>query len=452
MRILIVGAGKVGYTIASYLSKENHDITLMDNNLSVLQSAQDSLNVICLKGSGTSMSALLEAGVDKADLMIAVTSSDEVNMLCCLTARRLGAAHTVARIRDPEYSKELNALKKDLGLDMVINPEYQTAMEIARILRFPAAVSVDPFAGGHVEMVAYRLTEEEKVVNQPLYKAMSKASQAVLFCAVQRGDEFFIPNGNTELKAGDLAYIIGRGSQIENFLKANGRKTHSVKSAMVVGGGRIAYYLCDSVSSSGMRVKIIDVDQTKCEELDEMLPDCIVIHGDGTDMELLESENIRECEALVLLTGNDEENVITGLYARQIGIKKVIVKVSRDGYSRLLKELKLDSVVSPKNITAIQIIRYVRALNNSQGAESLEMLYRFAEGHAEAAQFSVTETTKYTGVPFRKVPFKPHVLVAAIIRRSQVIIPSGTDSLQEKDTVIVVSNHFGFTELNEIFA
>ena len=451
MKILIVGAGKVGSTIAAGLSREDHDITLMDNDLSALERDQDNLNVMSIKGSGTSMNSLMEAGVDKTDLLIAVTNSDEVNMLCCMTAKRLGAKHTVARIRDPEYSRELYELKKDLDLDMVINPEYQTAMEIARILRFSAAASVETFAGGHVEMVSYRVSADEKVVGKPLSKVMQKTANPVLYCAVMRGNELIIPNGDTVLQEGDLAYLVGRGTQIANFLKTSGRRTSSARNVVVIGGGLIAYYLCDSIMKSGVRVRIVDENKEICEEMDARLPGCVVIRGDGTSTDLLEAENVRECDALVMLTGSDEENVITGLYGRQIGVPKVVVKVNRNGYMGVLKELKMDSTVSPKNITATQIIRYVRALNNSQGTEGVEMLYRFAGGQLEASQFSVTETTRYRGVPLKDIRFRAGVLLAAINRRGEVLIPSGKDVFREQDTVIVISRETGLKELNEIF-
>ena len=357
MKILIAGGGKVGRTLARSLSKEGHEITILDNDEEVLAHLQEAVDVFCVKGSATSMNSLEQAGIREKELVIAVTDSDEVNMLCCLTAKRLEVPHTIARIRDPEYSQEVNKLKRDLGIDVVINPEHQTALRIARLLRFPAAMSVDPFASGRIELVGYRINEDDSVVGIPLRKVMATVKESVLFCIVQRDNQILIPNGETILKKDDIAYVIGKSGEIMTFFRNSRKQTHSVKNAFVIGGGRIGYYLCDTIMKSHIRVKLVEKDEDTCQELDELLPDCTIIHGDGTDIHLLEQESLDEAEAMVLLTGFDEDNIITALYGKHVGVPKVIVKVNRSGYDDLLKELKLDNIVSPKVITADEIIR-----------------------------------------------------------------------------------------------
>lgn len=451
MKIIIVGVGKVGYTLASHLCHEDNEVTLVDSHMAALDKAQESLDLIGIKGSGLSIQALVEAGMRETDLVIATTSSDEVNMLCCLTAKRMGVPHTIARIRNPEYSREISSLKREIGLDMVINPEQETAAEIARILRFPAAISVDPFAGGRIELVAYRIMDTDPIKGRPLAEVMTSVKEKVLFCAVLRGDEVIIPDGRFVLQEGDIAHIIGRASQILAFFRRIGKETHSVKNAMVIGGGRIAYYLCDTISRSNIRVKVIEQDKNRCKELDELLPNCTIIHGDGTDEGLLEQEQIGKCESLVSITGNDEENLITALYASHIGVPKVVTKVTRDNYGRIMQDLKLDCTVSPKNITAAQIIRFVRALKNTIGS-NVETLYKIVGGRAEALQFCAKETTRYLNVPLKDVAFKPNFIVAAIARKGEIIIPTGNDFIQKKDTVIIVSSQTNVVDLNDVFA
>lgn len=450
MKIIIVGVGKVGYTLASHLCHEDNEVTLVDSHMAALDKAQESLDLIGIKGSGLSIQALVEAGVRETDLVIATTSSDEVNMLCCLSAKRMGVPHTIARIRNPEYSREISSLKREIGLDMVINPERETAAEIARILRFPAAISVDPFAGGRIELVAYRIMDTDPIKGRPLSEVMTSVKEKVLFCAVLRGDDVIIPDGRFVLQEEDIAHIIGRASQILAFFRRIGKETHSVKNAMVIGGGRIAYYLCDTIARSNIKVKIIEQDKDRCKELDELLPNCNIIHGDGTDENLLAQEQIQKCESLVSITGNDEENVITALYAAHMGVPKVVTKVTRDNYGRIMQDLKLDCTVSPKNITATQIIRFVRALKNTIGS-NVETLYKIVGGRAEALQFCANETTRYLDVPLKDVAFKPNFIVAAIARKGEIVIPTGNDSIQKKDTVIIVSSQANVVDLNDVF-
>lgn len=450
MNIIIVGAGKVGYALAEHLSKEGCDITIIDNDMDALTDASDNLDVICIKGSGLGMLTLKEAGASEADLVIATTSSDEVNMLCCLTAKRMGVPHIVARIRDPEYSSEIKMLQSELGLDMIINPEQETAREISRILAFPTAISVDSFARGRVELLSFRIREEDGLDGKSLQQIAGSIRQSILFCAILRGEEVCIPTGQFILQAGDIVYILGTPSEILGFFKRIGRDTHKIHSAMILGGGRIAYYLCKYIAKAGIQVKLIEIDRERCQMIDELFPNCMIIHGDGTDDKLLLSENIQDTGAIVCLTGRDEYNIITGLYASKFPKPKIIVKITRQNYEALSQDLAIDSFVNPKTITASQIIRYVRAIKNSMGS-NIVTLYKLVGGKVEALQFVANSTTRHLNENFRDVNFKKDVLVAAIIRDNKTIIPKGNDCIRNHDNLIIITRENNVTNLNDIF-
>ena len=332
MKIIIVGGGKVGQATAKHLSGEGHDIVLIDKNFERIQNISDKLDVLCIKGNGLRTGVLLDAGVAEADLIIASTPSDEINMLCCLTAKRLGAKHTIARIRDPEYSEELSTLKKEMGLDMVVNPEQEAAAEIARVLRFPTAINVETFVDGKVEMVSFRIKDDGILNDQSVSSIMSKIKLSLIFCAVVHNGEVIIPDGNYVAKTGDLFYVIGDPAEIYRFFKLIKRETSSSKSAFVVGGGRIAYYLCNFLTKVGIKVKLIESNREKCIELNESLPQCVIIHGDGSDSELLDEEDISSFSSVVTITGRDEENLLIALYASKVGVPKVVAKINRANY------------------------------------------------------------------------------------------------------------------------
>ena len=450
MKIIIVGIGKVGYTLAEHLSKEGNDVAIIDRSQDVVDRAGNHLDLFCVRGSGLSTSALLEAGVRETDLIIATTSSDEMNMLCCLTAKRLGAKNSVARIRDPEYAHEVTVLKQELGISMVINPELEAANEIGRVLRFPNAINVETFAARKVELVAFRVCAGDRIIGKKLSEIMSAVKLPVLFGTAVRGEEVIIPDGTFVPQDGDLMYVAGRPAAIAEFFKYEGKFQKQVKSATIIGGGRIAYYLGLGMSRLGMKIKIIEQDWRRCQELDELLPDCTIIHGDGTDEQVLEEEHVEASGAVVTLTGRDEENLLTALFATRLKVPKVIAKINRGNYESIIKSLGVDSIISPKNITAAQIIRYVRALQNSIGS-NVETLYRIADGKAEALEFIVKEGTKNLGKPFREVHFKKHFLVAAIARGGEILIPGGSDSIQVGDNVIVITRSSNVNDLNDIF-
>lgn len=450
MKIIIVGIGKVGYTLAKHLSAEGNDVAVIDKSQEAVDSAGDSLDILCLRGSGLSTSALLEAGVRETDLIIATTPSDEINMLCCLTAKRLGAKNTVARIRDPEYAREVSILKQELGINMIINPELEAANEIGRVLRFPTAINVETFVARKVELIAFRVQKGDKIVGKSLAGIMSEIKLPVLFCTAVRGEEVIIPDGNFIPSEGDLMYIAGKPSAITDFFKYEGKYQKQVRTAVIIGGGRIAYYLGLAMSRMGMKIKIIEQNKRRCQELDELLPECIIIHGDGTDEQVLLEEHVESAGAVVTLTGRDEENFLTALFASRLKVPKVIAKINRGNYEGIIKEMGVDSIISPKNVTAAQIIRYVRALRNTIGS-NVETLHKIADGKAEALEFIARENSRNLGVPFKDIRFKKHFLVAAIVRNGELIIPTGNDCIMAKDNVIVITISSNVNDLNDIF-
>lgn len=451
MKIIIIGDGKVGYSLAENLSKEKNDVTIIDKNSEALKKASEYLDVMCIKGNGVSAKILLEAGVREADLLIAATSSDEMNMVCCLTAKKLGADHTIARIRDQEYANELSILKADLGLDMVINPEQAAANEIARVLRFPSAANVEVFAKGRVEMVEIKISKGMSVTGMQLKDIFGKFTSSVLIGAVLRQDEVIIPSGEFEIRENDDLYIVGRSSSISNFCRQIGKINEKVKNVMIVGGGRIAYYLAKYLNESGMKAKIIEIDRQRCVELSELLPNNLIICGDGSDDTVLHSENLSDMDAFVSVTGRDEENLMSALLAKQCGVHKVVAKINRISYSDIIKNMGIDSVVSPRMITANVIVRYVRGLKNAMG-NPVQTLYKIIGDQAEAVEFIASKSTKFLNIPLKNLNMVQGVLVAAIVRKNDIIIPHGKDAIRQGDSVILIAKNKQFSDLNDIIA
>lgn len=449
MKIIIIGDGKVGYSLAEYLSKEDNDVTIIDKNPEALRKANDYLDVMCIKGNGVSTKILMEAGVNEADLLIAATASDEMNMVCCLTGKKLGADHTIARIRDPEYADELTLLKRELGLNLVINPERAAAREIARMLRFPHAMNVEVFAKGRVEMVEIRVTEGMPVEGMKLKDISSRISHSILIGAVLRKDTAIIPKGDFRIRVDDTIYVVGQPSSISGFFRRNGLSGQKVKNVMIVGGGRIAYYLAKALEETGIRAKIIEVDKDRCLTLSELLPHTLIINGDGSDDTVLNSENLSEMGAFVSLTGRDEENFMSALLARQAGVQKVIAKINRTNYLGLIKNLGIDSVVNPSLITTNLILRYVRGMKNALG-NPIETLYRIVDNQAEAIEFTANGTTSFLDIPLRNLKFADGVLVAIIVRKNDIIIPHGDDMVKLGDSVILIAKDKQIADLNDI--
>ncbi|HHU90103.1 MAG TPA: Trk system potassium transporter TrkA [Clostridiaceae bacterium] len=449
MKIIIIGDGKVGHSLAEHLSLENHDVTIIDKNPEALRKASEALDVMCIKGNGLSTKVMLEAGIENADLLIAATSSDEINMVCTLTGRKLGASHTIARIRDPEYADELSVLKTELGLDLVINPEQAAAREIARLLRFPSATDIEHFAKGRIEFVEITATHDMHLIGISLKNIPRKRISNILIGVVKRGNEVIIPNGDFEIAVDDRLSIIGRPNDVFTFCKQAGKYTQKIKNVMVVGGGIIAHYLAMNLKLNDIKVKIIEINKERCYELAELLPDTLVINGDGTDKALLDSENLSEMDAFIALTGRDEENLISAMLAKQSGVKKVIVKTTRIDNPVLFHDLGVDSVVSPKLITTNYILKYVRGLSNAVGNPA-ETVYKIVDGEAEVLEFVANKTTKFLNIPLKKLKLMKGVIIGAIARKNDIIIPHGDDVIKQGDSVIVISVDKLISDFNEV--
>lgn len=439
MNIVIVGDGKVGFTLASCLAQENHDVTIVDQDVAALEKASETLDVMCVRGNGANVRTLLEAGADEADVLIAVTTNDEMNMVCCLAAKQLGAKYTVARIRDPEYTESLTVLKDKLNIDLVTNPERATAMEISRLLRFPFAINVETFAHGRVEMVEFKVDEFDPIANMSLI-TLHQRYPGVLCSAVLRGHEAIIPDGHHVIRVGDRMHVLGDIMSITNFFKQLGKDTKRVRSAMLLGGGHISYYFAKITAGMGMKLSMIEILPDKCRRLSEQLGDEVnVICGDAAEEELLEQENLTQFGALVCLLDRDEENMMTGLYAVRRGVSKVVVKVDRPNYVDVLSDMGLNSVVSPKLTTANTILRTVRALARSQDSAVVEKLYRIVEDKVEALEFTAKEGAFYLNTPLSRLRIRKGVLVAVLVRHRKIIIPFGDDHIEAGDTVILIA-------------
>ena len=451
MTIIIAGAGKVGATLAEHLADEGHSVTIVDVSGETLDRLGNQLDVMCLKGNCVSREMLLEAGCKETDVLIAATGSDEINLLCCHIAHRLGVPYTVARVRGTEYVSDLDTLKSDFGITMLINPELTAAVEISRLLRFPSAANIDSFARGRVELVSFSVQEGDFLAGRTLASQSSKIQDLpMLLCAVERGDEVFIPNGASLISAGDRVSIAGTPSGINQFFKLLGRQTHRIRDVFIIGGGRIAFYLLVQLERLGMSCKVVEKGEERCRELAEEFPRALVIHGDGTDPELLEEERMAASDAFIALTDRDEDNLIISLYAHQAGVSKVVAKSNRQNYTSIAHSAGVESIVSPKLTTAGQILRMIRGLQNSKGS-AMTALYRIAEGRAEAMEFVVAPATQHLGVPLKDLRLKKGVLIAVIVRGGRVIIPEGSTTLESGDNVIVVARDSGILDLNDIY-
>lgn len=452
MRIIIVGCGKVGYAIAQQLTQEKHDITVVDDEAAHLNRADSTLDVLCIHGNGASISVLMEAGARNADLVIAVTGVDETNLVCALIAKSVGAQHTIARVRNPEYRRDADMLKREIGLDMVINPDLAAAQEIARILSFPAAISVEPFAGGRIDMIGFQLHPEDTILGRSLSDFHRERVAEVLICAAQRGDEFIIPNGAFVPQLEDRLYMVGSKAELHKMLKSMGRSLQRVKDVSILGGSRISMYLSWELARAGTRVHVVEQDHDKCLRLSQDLPGAMIIEGDGTDIDLIKSENLFGADGFVALTGRDEENLLMALAARRAGVRKVLAKMTRPNYMELVQETGLGSIISPKDIIANQITRYVRALANSQGM-AVESLYKLLGGKVEALEFTASnDGNGILHTPLMKLPLRHGVLLAAIVREGRTIIPGGMTTIEPGDHVLVVTNVPGLTDLKNILA
>lgn len=450
MKIVIIGDGKVGYTLAKQLSAEDYDIVLIDSNEQKLQEAINRMDIICVHGEGGSAEVQREAGVPEADLVIACTSTDECNMLSCLIAKRIGARHTIARVRNPIYYKQIDLLKEDLHLSMSVNPELTVAGEVARLLLFPDANKIENFVKGRVELIEFPIMEESKLVGMSLAEMYNHFHVKVLVCAVERGEEVFIPDGEYIMRVGDKLHLAASHQEMGLFFKLLGYRKMKIKRVLICGGGRVSYYLALQLCNLGMQVKIIEKDEAKCENLCERLPKATIICGDATDHDLLIEEGIQQTDAFVALTGMDEENIIMSLFAKSQNVTKIITKVNEDRRARMIEDFGLDSIVSAKTATADVIMSYVRARKNSQGSANVETMYRLVDGRVEALEFVVRKETRYTNKPLKELRLKKNNLIACIARKRKIIIPNGEDCIQVGDNVIVITMEKQVQDFEEI--
>ncbi len=450
MKIVIIGDGKVGYKLAKELSAENYDIVMIDSNEKKLREAIDTLDIICVTGDGGSVEVQKEADVPHAELVIACTSTDECNMLNCLVARRLGAKHTIARVRNPIYYQQIDILKEDLHLSMVVNPELAVAGEICRLLLFPDASKIETFVKGKIDLIEFPLAANSRLAGMSLTEIYSKFQIKVLVCAVKRGDDVVIPGGEYVLREGDRLHIAASHVNVELFFKLLGQKKNKIKKVIICGGGRVSFYLATQLCKLGMQVKIIEKMESRCEDLCEMLPKATIINGDASDHDLLMEEGVQEADALIALTGMDEENIIMSLFAKSQGVSKVIAKINEDRRVRMVQEFGIDSIVSAKTATADVIISYVRARKNSQSSANVETMYQLVDGKVEALEFIVKSETKYTNIALKDLPLKPNNLIACIARKRRIIIPNGEDRIQVGDSVIVVTMKKQIQDIQDI--
>ena len=450
MKIILVGCGKIGVALISTLVAEGHDLVVMDSRADVLAELTNQYDVMCMVGNGADCEALQEAGIAKAELFIAVTGSDELNMLMCFLAKRLGAGHTIARIRNPQYNdKSLGFLRQQLDLSMSVNPELLAAQEMLHILKLPAASKVESFSRRSFEMVELRLKEDSPLLGQRLMDLRNRFQAKFLICVVQRENEVIIPRGDFILHASDRIGLTADRTELWKLLKATGLAKRQARNVTLMGGSRIAFYLAKMLLASGTNVTLIDTDRAICHKFSDMLPGIRVYCGDGTQQELLQEAGLLDQNAFVTLTGMDEENILVAYYARSQKVSQVITKVNRDEMARMAEQMGLESVISPKDIVVNVVLRYVRALESSMGS-SIENLYQLMEGRAEALEFIVRSETDYTGIPLKDLRLKKNILIGGILRDRKAIIPAGNDVILPGDRVVVIASQHRLNTLAEI--
>ena len=457
LSIIIVGCGKVGLTLVEQLSREGHDITVIDRNRELVEYISGTYDVMGVVGNGASYSTQKDAGIENTDLIIAVTESDELNLLCCTVAKRVSGCSAIARVRTPDYSQDVSYLQERLGLAMIFNPELESAREAARMLSLPTALEIASFAHGQAELVTFKIPKDNKLDGMKLWD-MSKSipadiERSVVICAVERGSEVYIPSGNFQMQCGDVISFVSTAKIARKFLRSIGFKTRQVRSTMIIGGGRSSYYLAQELLSMGMEVKIIEKRKDRADELGMLLPNANIINGDGTNEDLLKEEGIEYAESFVALTGIDEENILLTLHARNVSNAKVITKINRITFRDAINTLDLGSVIYPRYITSEAIVAYVRAKHNSMNS-NVETLNYICNNRVEAVEFRVNEASAVTGTMLKdlKPLMKKDILIASINRGGQILIPSGVDTIEAGDTVMIVTTHSGFNDIRDILA
>lgn len=449
MKIAVIGDGKVGRTIIDHMSREGHEIVVIDNNPKVVDQIVDLFDVMGICGSGTSYDTLKEAGVKKADVVIATTPSDEINLLSCVVAKSIGAKSTIARVRSHEYSKQVELMSQQLYISMIVNPESEAATEILNIINFPEANKVETFRKEKLEIVELFISESSPLVGLSLSSLHAKFPVEMLIGFVQRNGEVIIPNGSFVLEAKDKIHVVASRANIKSFLNKLGLEEMKLKHILIIGGGKISYYLAQHLLKAKYKVKIIENNYNRCLELSDLLPQATIIYGDGTDQAILMDEGIKGIDAVVSLTGIDEENIIISMYAQKQEVKKVIAKINKTALSNILESVGVASVISPKDITADRILGYIRSTNNSRNS-NIERLYKLAEGQVEAVEFVAKAKSKVIDKPIKELSLKQNTLIAAIIRGDEVFIPNGNSVIAEGDSVIIISKGRILYELNDI--
>ena len=451
MKIVIVGDGKVGWALTVQLAKEGHDVVVIDNDRLVLEEAQKSLDISVVHGNGATITSQNQANVGGSDLLIAATSADETNLLCCITAHKLGCAHTIARVRNPEYYAQLYEWKDELGLSMMINPELATASEIFRLLQYPSFLRRDSFAKGRVEIVEIELKKDSFLDGCRLMEFQKKVKVQVLVCAVQRGNQVFIPDGSFQLQGGDRLHVTAPSGNLAKLIRNLGMSQRKIRDVLIVGGSRIAFYLAAELLKAGVSVKLIEREQERCHELSDALPKATIINADGSDRNILDTEGLAQTDAVVTLTDFDEENLIISMYANYLGVYKVITKINRTEFNEALTGKGIDCVISPKELCTGDIMRYVRAMGNRKGG-SVTTLHRIVEDRVDALEFQVGKGLWFLGQPLMKLRLKSGTLLACINRKGRSIIPGGSDTIEAGDSVIVVATaDRAIHDLSDIF-
>lgn len=449
MNIIIVGCGKVGYTLVELLSSEDHNLVVIDEKPERVSRITDSMDAMGIVGNGINHQTLLAAGIETADLLIAVTGDDEKNLLCCVIAKKTGRCQTIARVRNPIYNEETEFLKKEFGIAMIINPDLAAATEIAKVFQFPSALRVDTFAKGRVELLHFRIQKDSPLLGMKLYNLNQTLHTSVLVCTAMRGDEVIIPNGNFEFQENDVISIASTRKNAIEFFRKIGTVTHRVANAILAGGGAISYYLAKSLIAFGIHVTIIDIDPARCDYLSEALPDATIICGDATDQNLLSQEGLEHAQGFAALTGLDEENILLSLYASEVSGARTVTKINRLNFTSIINNLNLGSIVYPRVITADYILKHVRSTSYSRNS-NVEKLYKLANGRVEALEFIIKEDSAVAGIPLQNLNLRKNTLVCCIYRNNEVIIPTGQDMMLAGDSVLVVIYGYRIYDIQEI--
>lgn len=449
MNIIIVGCSRVGETLAANLGAEENNVTMIDLSSEKINDITSRYDVMGIVGNGATHMTQIEAGIEDADLLIAVTESDELNLLCCTVAKKSANCNTIARVTNPDYNADANFLKEKIGLEMIINPELESANEIARILRFPSAMKIETFAKGKVELLSFKMPEASPLIKMSVMEVVKNFKCDILVCSVERENETFIPNGNFVFEEKDVITIIASPKNVYDFFKKINYKVDAVKNAVIVGGGKITHYLCHILKNSGISLKVIDNNIKNCDELASSFDKVTVINADESNREILVEEGVERTDAFVTATDSDEENILLSLFAKSAGKAKIVTKINQTDYNDIVKHLDLDTTIYPKNVTSDMIVRYVRATKNTLGG-NVERLYNIANGKVEAAEFSVNSSSSITNIPLSELKIKKGVIIAAILRNNTVLLPRGSDMILPGDSVITVSKKLPIHDISEI--